>query len=95
MLVGRCVWGKTDADPDTMEIFRVYDAPGFGPMVLKEPVCVLKEVIPQAGINKLSIKDFEKGGIDEIRIDAQRHDRHQASCSKIREIAPLIPGVSH
>ncbi|MHC4248732.1 MAG: DUF6288 domain-containing protein [Planctomycetota bacterium] len=68
MVIGRCVWGKTDKDPDTLEIYRVFDAPGFGPLILKEPACVLKEVIPQEAINSLYM-DIDSGrAVDEIRI---------------------------
>lgn len=48
MIVGRCVWGKTDEDRDTLEIYRVFDAPELGPLALKKPVCELTEVIPQS-----------------------------------------------
>ena len=72
MIIGRCVWGKTDEDPDTLEIYRVFDAPGFGPMVLKKPVCVLKEIVPQAEINSVYMRDTA-GGVDEIRIGPTLH----------------------
>ena len=71
MVIGRCVWGKTDADFDTLEIYRVFDAPGFGPMTLKEPVCVLKEVIDQKTI--CSIYARGSATFDEIRIGTTLH----------------------
>ncbi|MDX1565340.1 MAG: Ig-like domain-containing protein, partial [Phycisphaeraceae bacterium] len=68
MIVGRCVWGKTDKDSDTLEIYRVYDAPGFGPMVLEKPACVLKEVVAQETLNSIYL-NFDSGRVvDEIRI---------------------------
>ena len=45
MIIGHCTWGKTDGDHDKLEIYRVFSAPGIGPMVLEEPVCVMEEVI--------------------------------------------------
>ena len=73
MIVGHCVWGKTDEDPDIMKIYRVYDAPGFGPMILDEPVCVLEEAIDQKLLNSISFSMDEKRAIDEIRIGTTSH----------------------
>lgn len=72
MIIGRCVWGKTAKDRDTLEIYRVFDAPVFGPLVLKEPVCVVEAVIPQGTINSVYITDTA-GGVDEIRIGPTLH----------------------
>jgi hypothetical protein len=68
MIIGHCVWGKTDTDPDTIKIYRVFDTPEFGPIVIDRPACIMKEVISQSKIDQISIKDFEKGSVDEIRI---------------------------
>ncbi|MFK7851157.1 MAG: DUF6288 domain-containing protein [Akkermansiaceae bacterium] len=69
MIVGRCVWGKTDKDLDTLEIYRVYNAPVFGPMLIDEPVGVLQEVIPQRTLNAIQVEMFDDHRtIDEIRI---------------------------
>ena len=73
MIVIHCVWGKTEADSDSMKIYRVFDAPEYGPMFIETPVCLLEEVIPQAQIDKISMVGFEKGDIDEIRIGPSLH----------------------
>jgi len=71
MIIGRCVWGKTDADPDTLEIYRVFDAPEFGPLVLKDPVCVLTEVSPQEKVGTVYL--HSEVAVDEIRIGPTLH----------------------
>ncbi len=68
MIIGHCVWGMTDKDPDTLKIYRVYNAPVFGPMLLDESVCVLQEAIPQQVIDSLYIELDDPRAIDEIRI---------------------------
>jgi hypothetical protein len=71
MIIGRCVWGKTDRDPDTLEIYRVFDAPEFGPLVLDEPACVLNELIAQENIRSISL--HAQVPVDEIRIGPTLH----------------------
>ena len=68
MIIGHCAWGKTDGDPDTLKIFRVFIAPGYGPMVLKNPACVLEEVIPQEKLNSVFLEFGADNAVDEIRI---------------------------
>lgn len=68
MIVGKCVWGKSDSDPDTLTIHRVYDAPGFGPLFLENPACVLEQAIPQQTLNSISLYVDSDKVIDEIRI---------------------------
>ena len=74
MVVGRCIWGKTDEEPDTVEVYRVYDAPGYGVVIPDKPVGVTKGSIPQEMINALVI---EQGGfespLDEFRVGPTRH----------------------
>jgi len=72
MIIGRCIWGKTDKDTDTLEIYRVFDAPGIGPIVLEKPVCVMKDVVPQAVIRSVYMQDTTSA-LDEIRIGPTRH----------------------
>lgn len=72
MIIGRCQWGKTDKDPDILEIYRVFDAPEFGPMVLEKPVCVVEDIVSQAKINTVSLTDLA-GGVDEIRVGPTLH----------------------
>jgi hypothetical protein len=68
MIVGKCVWGKSDSDPDTLTIHRVYDSPGFGPLFLENPVSVLEQVIPQQTINSIYLNIDSGKMLDEIRI---------------------------
>jgi len=68
MIIGHCVWGQTDEDLDTVKLYKVFDSPDYGPLVLETPARIMKAVIPQAKINHIFIKDFEHGAIDEIRI---------------------------
>jgi len=68
MIVGRCVWGKTDEDPDRLTIHRVYDAPGFGPMLLEKPACILEEVIAQQTLDSVFLNIDSGASLDEIRI---------------------------
>ncbi|MBT3199954.1 MAG: hypothetical protein HN350_08550 [Phycisphaerales bacterium] len=72
MIIGRCVWGKTDKDPDTLEIYRVFDAPGIGPLLLEKPVCVMKDIIPQAKLSYVYMRDTTVA-LDEIRIGTTLH----------------------
>ncbi|PXA04411.1 hypothetical protein DDZ13_07725 [Coraliomargarita sinensis] len=70
MIVGHFTWGKSGADPDKMEIHRVYDAPIYGPMLLETPVCVVEEAFDQSALDTLYL--FVDGvtaeTADEIRI---------------------------
>lgn len=50
----------------------MFDAPGMGPMVLKEPVCSMREVIDQAKLDTVYIRDTA-GSLDEIRIGSTLH----------------------
>ena len=67
------VWGKADDDPDTVEIYRVFNAPSHGPRVLKEPVTVYRKAVDQAGLTSLLIRGGEHGSLDEIRIGTSMH----------------------
>ena len=71
MIVGRCTWGKTDKDVDRLEIFRVFDAPEFGPMLVKNPVAVLEQTVPQKNITGIIIGSEQV--VDEIRIGTTLH----------------------
>ena len=73
MIVGRFVWGKTDSDLDKLEIYRVFVAPEFGPMVLEKPACVLEDVIPQEKISSLYLDMGNELTADEIRIGSTQH----------------------
>jgi hypothetical protein len=73
MIVGRCVWGRTDKDPDTVEVFRVFDAPGYGIVLLEDPVSVVKGVIPQEKIDSIGLYADGTAPVDEIRIGPTLH----------------------
>jgi hypothetical protein len=73
MIVGRCTWGKTEKDPDTVEAFRVFDAPGYGIVLLENPVSVVKGIIPQETVNAMVLFLFDKAPFDEIRIGPTLH----------------------
>ena len=74
MVVGRCVWGRTDADPDTLEVYRVFNAPGYDIVFPRKPVSVVKGIIPQELIKAIVIN---QGGfdapLDELRVGPTRH----------------------
>ncbi len=72
LVVGHCVWGETDTDPDTIKIYRVFDAPGMGPMLLKEPISVMKGFVQQAALNGIHLKGRDTI-FDEIRIGTSYH----------------------
>jgi hypothetical protein len=74
MIVGRCVWGKTDEEPDIVEVYRVFDAPGYDIVVSEKPVSAAKGVIPQEMINAIVINQggFESP-LDEFRVGPTRH----------------------
>ena len=73
MIVGRFAWGKTDLDLDKLEIYRVFVAPEFGPMVLEKPACVLEDVIPQEKISSVYLDMGSEQTADEIRIGSTQH----------------------
>lgn len=75
MVVGRCIWGKTDEEPDTFEVYRVFNAPGYDIVVPKEPVSVVKGLIPQENIEALVLDISHKweGPVDEFRVGPTRH----------------------
>jgi len=69
MVVGRCIWGETDADPDTIEVYRVFDAPFYGITIPSEPVSTVKGSIPQERIEAIIIdQSRDEVPLDEIRI---------------------------
>ena len=73
MIVGRCTWGKTDADTDKLEIYRVFVAPTYGPLVLDKPACVFEESIPQEKIRSIYLEMGSEQAADEIRIGPTQH----------------------
>lgn len=70
LILGQCVWGKTDEEPDTLNIYRVFNAPVFGPMLIDKPAAVMREPIEQEKLNSIILNFSEKRAIDEIRIGA-------------------------
>ena len=68
MIIGRFVWGKTDEDPDKLTIHRVYDAPGFGPLFLENPVCELEQTVAQQTLDSIFLSLDTGIKLDEIRI---------------------------
>lgn len=70
MVVGHCLWGRTDDEPDTLTLYRVYNAPVFGPMLIDQPASDMKQLIDQEKINAIVIGIAENRAIDEIRIGA-------------------------
>lgn len=73
MVVGRCIWGKTDEEPDTVEVYRVFDAKGYGIVIPQEPVSVVKGVIPQEKINAIVLNASVETPLDEIRVGPTLH----------------------
>jgi hypothetical protein len=66
MIIGRCIWGNTDADKDTIEIYRVVDVPDYGPLVITQPISVTRDQVAQQRINTIKINS---GTVwDEVRI---------------------------
>jgi hypothetical protein len=66
LVVGRCIWGKTDEDKDTVEIYRVLDLPDYGPLFVSSPVSVYKDQVNQKKLNTITLGS---GTVwDEIRI---------------------------
>jgi hypothetical protein len=73
MIVGHCVWGKTDKDPDILKVHRVFKAPGYGLVFLDDPVNVTEGTMPQETINALGLSVDGGNPIDEIRIGPTLH----------------------
>ena len=73
MVLGRCVWGKTDEEPDLVEVYRVFNAPGYDVVFPEKPVSVTKGVIPQEMINAISLETRGETPLDEIRVGPTRH----------------------
>ena len=71
MIIGRCIWGETEADLDTLEIYRVFEAPEFGPLVLEKSVAVSEGSIPQEKIRSVYL--HAESIVDEIRIGPTLH----------------------
>ena len=69
ILLGHCVWGKTEKDPDIIKIYRVFNVPNTGPVVLWERP-VLESLEQTFDQEKLNTFFFSANGsyIDEIRI---------------------------
>lgn len=68
MIVGRFTWGKGAEDLDKLEIFRVFDAPIYGPMLLEKPICVLEQTLDQKVLNEISLSVDSGKVVDEIRL---------------------------
>jgi hypothetical protein len=73
MVIGRCIWGKTDNDPDTVEVYRVFNAPGYGIAVASQPVSVVKGPFPQEHLRSIVLDFSGKTPIDEIRVGPTKH----------------------
>ena len=68
LFVGHCVWGKADAEPDTMELYRVLDIDEEKPMLLKKPISVITGTIDQSQVDSLYIGLCRQLQMDEIRV---------------------------
>lgn len=68
MIVGHCAWGNRDDEPDTLTIYRVFNAPVFGPMLIDKLAAVMCEQIDQEKINAIILNLAANRAIDEIRI---------------------------
>lgn len=68
LLVGRCRWGKDGDSPDTVELYRVLDVPGKGPVLLKKPISTVTGLVDQASLDTLYFEYNEHFLLDEIRI---------------------------
>ena len=71
MFVARCVWGKTAKEVDTVEIYRVFDAPNFEPVFVEKPVAWYKGVIDQKKFDRFITQHY--GAFDELRIGTTLH----------------------
>ena len=67
MIVGQFVWGETEEEQDTLNLYRIYNAPVFGPMLVEKPAAVIRRQIDQSNLNAIKINLAEARGIDEIR----------------------------
>lgn len=68
MVLGHCVWGASDRVPDVVEIYRVLDIAGQGPVLLKQPVSVLSAVVDQKRLDTLYFEYWGEFYLDEIRV---------------------------
>ena len=73
MVVGRCVWGKTDKEPDTVEIYSFYNSSKHGMVWVTEPLSVMKGTIPQEMIQAIEIEQKLEMPLDEFRIGPTRN----------------------
>lgn len=76
MVVVRCRWGKTDQEPDTVEVYRVVDLPMLGPKLVEKPIATNSGVIDQSKLNTLYISAPGYGAgfyFDEIRVGPSYH----------------------
>jgi len=73
MVLGHCVWGASDRVPDVVEIYRVLDIAGRGPVLLKQPVSVLSAVVDQKRLDTLYFEYWGDFCLDEIRVGATYH----------------------
>ena len=70
MIVGHCKWGKSDDEPDVLTLYRVFDAPQIGPMLIENPVGKMEFKINEKEITMLDLYIDHSNSIDEIRIGA-------------------------
>jgi hypothetical protein len=68
LIVGHCIWGKTDDEPDTVNLHRVFNAPVFGPMLIDKPAASMQEPLAQEKLNAIGLSMAGSRAIDEIRI---------------------------
>jgi hypothetical protein len=73
MVVGRCIWGKTDEEPDAVEVYRVFNANGYDVVLPEEPVSVTKGMIPQEKIQAVVMQVSSETPSDEIRVGPTLH----------------------
>jgi Family of unknown function (DUF6288)/Bacterial Ig domain len=66
MIIGRISWAKTDAENDTLEIYRMFNTSEFGLLFLDQPTSTCKLAFPQKDISKVQL--FSELFVDEIRI---------------------------
>ena len=68
VFVGHCAWGVSDIDMDVVEIYRIVDVPGRGPVFLKEPISTFAGIVPQQEIDTLYFKSKDAYSMDEFRV---------------------------
>ena len=68
LIVGHCRWGKTDDEPDRVEIYRVLDIAGRGPTLLKEPISIHEGNVTQDRFDEVYFEYNERFYFDEIRV---------------------------